>query len=175
MEKIPVFSIIILHHEPIKHHHHPRPAQKIATFSPVASLHQRPQRWLCRTIQLRRRLVACHPGDDCHTSTKKSSRSIETRAIKKHLNTTMVVGRASGHCRHSSIEHPAVAGYDDTIDVSDEQWRRTWTEVRWNGVFSHDIKSGGVERMISLRQRRFLSRDGSFKSAPNPIDTGCTV
>ena len=150
MEKIPVFSIIILHHEPIKHHYHPRPAQKIATFSPVASLHQRPQRWLRRTIQLRRRLVACHPGDDCHTSTKKSSRSIETRAIKKHLNTTMVVGRASGHCRHSSIEHPAVAGYDDTIDVSDEQWRRTWTEVRWNGVCWHDIKSGGVERMISL-------------------------
>jgi len=81
---------------------------------------------------------------------KKSSRSIETRIIKKHLITTMLVGRASGHCRHSSIEHPAVAGYDDTIDVSDEQWRRTWTEVRWNGVLSDDIKSGGVERMISL-------------------------
>ena len=38
----------------------------------------------------------------------------------------------------------------DIIGVSNEQWRRTRMEVRWNGVCWHDIKSGGVEAMISL-------------------------
>ena len=124
MEKIPVFSIIILHHEPIKHHHHPRPAQKIATFSPVASLHQRPQRWLCRTIQLRRRLVACHPGDDCHTSTKKCSRSIKTQVNKKHLKS-----------RWWWVEHPA------TVDIRPSSIRR-WPDMMIPSTF---LTSSGEE------------------------------
>ena len=80
----------------------------------------------------------------------------------------MLVGRASGHCRHSSIEHPAVAGYDDTIDVSDERWRRTWTEVRWNGVLSDDIKSGGVETMISLARVGTLCLKFFFQKFTKP-------
>jgi len=80
----------------------------------------------------------------------------------------MLVGRASGHCRHSSIEHPAVAGYDDTIDVSDERWRRTWTEVRWNGVLSDDIKSGVVERMISLAATTTLRLKIFFQKFTKP-------
>jgi hypothetical protein len=79
----------------------------------------------------------------------------------------MLVGRASGHCRHSSIEHPAVAGYDDTIDVSDEQWRKTWTEVRWNGVLSDDIKSGGVEKMISLARTTTRRLNFFFQKCTN--------
>ena len=41
--------------------------------------------WLRRTIQLRRHLVASRLGNDCHTSTKKSSLSLKTRVNKKHL------------------------------------------------------------------------------------------
>ena len=50
-------------------------------------------------------LVASRLGNDCHTSTKKSSRSIETKVIKKHLRATMlvVVQTTPGPCHEQAL------------------------------------------------------------------------
>ena len=131
--------------------------------------------WLRRTIQLRRHLVASRLGNDCHTSTKKSSRSIETKVIKKHLRATMlvVVQTTPGPCHEQALR----ASDRRPSHLVKNQAGASWDEAWYVGMVSVGTTSNRVvsKGWFRLRQRRYSVKVCSFKSAPNPIDTGCTV
>ena len=129
-------------------------------------------RWLRRTIQLRRHLVASRLGNDGHTSTKKSSLSLKTRVNKKHLRATMLVVvqtiprpcheqalRASDWWPSHLVENQAGASWDDV-------WYVGLPYIIVLLIHGHRSASvRGLNKNISFEQRSSVLLQSSWKLA----------
>jgi hypothetical protein len=123
-------------------------------------------RWLRRTIQLRRHLVASRLGNDCHTSTKKSSLSLKTRVNKKHLRATMlvVVQTIPRPCHEQALRQ--------AIDDHPTSWKNqagaSWDEAWYVGlpyiivllinVHRSALEPGRTKIYRLIRDRQFCSK-----------------
>ena len=108
-------------------------------------------RWLRRTIQLRRHLVASRLGNDGHTSTKKSSLSLKTRVNKKHLRQ-----RCWWWCRQSH----------DRVTSKRFDKRSTTILPRGKTKQEHrETKRGTLEWCLLARHQIRRCRDDDFASS----------